>query len=196
MASKLDYRVAKKMLNRYHKFSFEMPRKGKDFKPQQKAAITRQFNKLGKLILASKNDKATFLKGEKLENGVKTNRGTFFNYPEAKVKKNKKKKIKLVEVKIGKRREVYIPFSKKLQKDLDAIEKYVAEFEKKLKPDYIRWATKGQLTSEVYNPGTYKLYDSQLFIKETVKNVETKRENYLSDPFYIGVFFGWAPDNS
>lgn len=82
-----DYRALKKTLNKYHNFSFKMPKKGQDFTPAQKAAITRQFNKLGGLIkqLGERKSGGYYIhyvpnkKGKDYSSsaGVKTNKGLF-----------------------------------------------------------------------------------------------------------------------
>lgn len=188
MASKktarIDYRLLKKMLNPYVKFSFKTPRKGKDFSPQQKAAITRQFNKIGSAIIALKNDEASFIRGQKIPGMLNTRVGAFVQYPNAKVKKTKLG-IKTVETRFGKRRELYLPFPKGVKNDLKKIKNFVAQYQKQRRPDYIRWATMGQKTSEVYNPDTYTLYGAEYF--------NTKAKGHR-DAVITGVFFGWRPE--
>jgi hypothetical protein len=61
MASGRNYRALKKRLNRYHKFTFNMPRKGKDFTPQQKAAITRSWDSYGEFIRQVESGKKSYV---------------------------------------------------------------------------------------------------------------------------------------
>lgn len=189
--SKLDYRAAKKLLNKFHRFSFPMPRKGKDFTPQQKSAITRQMNKLGDAIKNIDAGEFTFIKGKKLDDGMVTNKGTIYHYPKVEVKKPKKYKrykLKPVEVKFGKRRELFFAFPGTVGKSIERIENFVKFLEKKYRPDYIRWAYKNMRESEVYNPDSYRLYtsmdDTDLDFDLMLKAIKER----------IGVYLGWRPD--
>ncbi len=89
---KQDYRALKKELNKYHKFSFPMPRKGKDFTPQQKTAITKQFNKLRGILENEKNTTyIKYTKGKKYSgaDGLRTNKGVIIQAPDATIKRDK-----------------------------------------------------------------------------------------------------------
>lgn len=183
--ARIDYRHLKKMLNPYVKFSFRTPRKSKDFTPQQKSAITRQFNKIGRLLVSVENGEATFIRGQSIPGMLHTRKGTFIQYPNARVSKRGKSKIKTVETRYGKRRELYIPFPNSIKKDLEKIKKFVADFQKGRNPDYIRWATYGQQNSEVYNPDSYTLYGASWFA--------TSAKGH-KDAHITGVFFGWRPE--
>lgn len=189
--ARLDYRRLKKMLNPYVKFSFKTPRKGKDFSPQQKAAISRQFNKIGKMLVAVSNDEATFLRGNRIAGTLQTKKGSFIQYPAAKVRKPKGEKITLVETRFGKRREIYIPFPKTIIDNLDKIQEFVEKWRQKIKPHYIRWATLGQRASHVYNPNVYTLYQAEFFT--TTKIGEKKTDNKKHD-FFVGVYMGFDPN--
>lgn len=186
----VDYRSLKEYLNPYVKFSFKMPRRGKDFTPAQKAAITRQFKKYGKIIRAHKLGEASFLKKtkEKIPGTLKTNKGVFFNYPNAKPVKNKKMKITLIETKFGKRRELYAAFPRHIINDLDKIDKFVNSLIAKYRPDYVRWATPNQQTSHVYDPSIYKLYAARTFSADIE---EWEGEDV---DFFIGIFLGFDPN--
>ena len=194
MASKnkarLDYRRLKKMLNPYVKFSFKTPRGGEDFTPQQKSAITRQLNKYGKMITKVKSGEASFIK-TKIPGTLNSNRGSFLPYPKVEIKKRgrKGKKIKLIEVRKGSRREVYIPFDKKTINDLDAIQVLVEKWRAKLKPDYIRWATPNQRYSHIYNPSIYTLYLADDF---TTRKID-ERKKQADNSFFVGVYLGFDP---
>lgn len=78
-----DYREIKKRLNRYHKFTFRMPRKGKDFTPQQKAAITRAWESYGGFINGVNKNKKAFINASAAQRKnlqgdfYTTNRGVF-----------------------------------------------------------------------------------------------------------------------
>lgn len=189
--ARLDYRRLKKMLNPYVKFGFKMPRKGGDFSPQQKAAISRQFNKYGKLLVALKNGEASFIRGKRIPGTLSTRKGSFIQYPHAKTKKPKGEKITLVETRFGKRREIYVPFPKNILDNLGKIQDFVEKWRRKIKPDYIRWATPGQRSSHVYNPNVYTLYQAEFFT--TTKIGEKKKDGGKHD-FFVGVYMGFDPN--
>jgi hypothetical protein len=114
----IDYRKKKKILNKFHNFTFKMPRKGKDFTPQQKSAITRQWSKVEKVLdKGGKLDpsKYTFLplknaKRQEFTKGfVTTNKGIMYTRGGAKLSKDKKTNKYKVTVKYGKRRDLFIP---------------------------------------------------------------------------------------
>lgn len=184
--SQTDYRALKKMLNKYHSFSFDMPKKGKQFTPNQKRAITLKYKKLQTLIIAKENAQAVFIPNKKVDGMVSTNKGTFVAAANAHIVKPPKKysKLTLVKIEFGKRKELFIPFPKSIKDSIDKIKEFVEEMRKIHKPDYIRWATKGQVRSEVYNPDSYTLYGAQYFSTET---------NHHKDVVYLGVYFGWRP---
>ena len=184
-----DYRQAKKILNSYHKFSFEMPRKGKDFTPQQKSAITRVFNRIGDAIMRVQEGEYKFIKGEKLKDGMNTNKGTIFHYPKAEVKKDikyKRYKVKPIKIGFGVRREMLFIFPKPVSQSIERIKNFVAYLEKKYKPDYIRWAYKNMRTSEVYDPETYEKYLTVAQMSDEIHAIAYKER--------IGVYLGWRPD--
>jgi hypothetical protein len=130
MARRIDYRLAKKQLNKYHKFSFKMPPKGKDFTPQQKAAITRKAMQLAEYIERERSQKNTFIpypKKDKMRDvsGVRTNKGIFFPSAGAKVSykkvKGKKKKERVINIAFGMERETFYPIPKKIRGDSQKI---------------------------------------------------------------------------
>lgn len=214
--SKLDlyYRQAKKRLNKYYKFSFNLPRK---LIPSQKATISRKYKELIFYIRRVENEKATFIslpknKLRKIKgiDGILTNKGVFFKYPNARlsfIRKPKKKKVKeydeeyqgyleyvvkepayKIKTSFGKRGEIFIPFSDEIKFDLNVIVRYVAEQEKKYKPDYIRWSVFGYKGSTLYTPEAFTRYGIKKSREEELKDETLKNQGY-----YSGVFFGWEP---
>ena len=189
-----DYRRAKKMLNRYHKFSFKTPSKSKDFSPQQKAAITRQMKRLGDQLSKIQSGDHKFIPGKKLVDGIVTNKGTILPYPKAEVKKQKKYKtykITPVWTSFGKRREVFLPFPKRVAASMELIKKFVEHFMKIYKPDYVRWAVKNMRSSHVFDPGKYSLYAS-ILMSENIKGKDA--QTYNLNPYYVGVYMGFDPN--
>jgi len=190
--SKIDYRRAKIMLNKVHNFSFKMPRKGKDFTPQQKSAITRKFNQYADLIKATANEKASFISTKKfkkseVENieGIKTNKGIFFKYPNAEIKKDKNQII--VKTSFGKRREIYLPFPKTTAKFMDRITAFVERNSKQYAPDYVRWSVNGYKGSTLFEPEAFNLYAKDFKLEHGNKYSKT-------EPYFTGVFFGFSPE--
>ena len=105
--SEKHYRTLKKKLNHYHKFSFDLPPKGKPLTPQQKAAITRVAAKIENYVYRVETEKASYIpkpKGYSLKEvpqALHTNKGIFYPSPGAKIefrKKRGKKKKELVFV--------------------------------------------------------------------------------------------------
>lgn len=198
--AKLDYRRLKKQLNQFHKFSFGMPPKGKQFSPQQKSAITRKYNELKTMLKRTLvKETASFIpvnykkipkrKIKELE-GVVTNKGIFFKYPNAKIKKDRKTGKLFVSAQFGKRRELFIPFPDEVKYDFDAIVDYVEKLEERYKPDYIRWSVYGNMASTLYVPEAFYKYAAQKSDEEIEVEDELKLAN---KPYYTGVFFGWVP---
>jgi len=94
--STFGYTQLRKYINHYHHFNFSTPKKGKDYTRSQKAAITRKYNQLSELVKSVRLNKASFIfvtkKNKRLipwNDGVKTNKGFFFKYPYASVRKIK-----------------------------------------------------------------------------------------------------------
>lgn len=180
-----DYRTLKKALNSYHKFSFKTPRKGKDFTPAQKSAITQQFNKLKPYL---NNDTVTWLdypKGSKLPgvDGARTNKGMFFKYPGASVKYSKKDKkyhiIVAPKAKRGaqlvqKRRDVLYIFPPSVIGNPERIIDYVAALVEKYSPHDIRWSIAGKRESQRYDKKVFFFYFS-------VFNLADQNGNELDD---------------
>lgn len=165
----LDYRLLKKYLNQYHEFSFKMPRKGKDFTPQQKAAITRKYNQIGRAIKAERTERASFIpypKGSKLPHieGIKTNKGIFYKTPGAKAKvvKKGKKKQYIIQVEFGKRKDIFYPFPPHVINDPDQIKEFVRELVKKYKPKTVHLSVYGWRTKPRYDPEGINFYQAEL----------------------------------
>lgn len=199
--AQLDYRQLKKQLNKYHRFSFGMPPKGRGFTPQQKSAITRKYNELKTMLKRTMvKNTATFIpvnynkipkkKIKELE-GVVTNKGIFFKYPNAEIKRDRKTKRLIVTTTFGKRREIFIPFPDEVKYDFDLIVEFVAKMEKRYKPDYIRWSVYGNAASTLYVPEAFYKYA----MEKSDREIEVEDELQLKNkPYYTGVFFGWAPN--
>lgn len=171
MATALDYRDIKKLLNRYHQFSFAMPRKGQSFTPQQKSAITRKFNEYKNLIRRDLKGDGTFIpypKGSKLRglDGERTNRGIFYKYPGAELKRIGRNKYQ-VQIKYKKLREVFIPFPDDIKFNLDLIKLFVEGMTNRYKPDYILWSVNGFRGRTQYIPETFQLYVEQQADEDT-----------------------------
>ena len=90
----VGYKDLKKFLNKYHTFTFESPRAGKDFTPQQKSSITYHFNKLAPLIIKVNKHEMSFINTSKLKrsevpkhDGIKTSKGFFFKFAFTTIKK-------------------------------------------------------------------------------------------------------------
>jgi hypothetical protein len=166
-----------------------MPKKGKDFTPNQKRAITIKYNKIKELLISTVNGEATFIPNKKISGLTSTNKGTFVTANTATTIKAPKKygNLTLVKIGFGQRRELYIPFPEKIKDNFDAIKNFVEELRKKYKPDYVRWATKGQVKSEVFNPDSYTLYGAEYF---------STRSQMHKDAIHTGVYFGWRPSKA
>jgi len=191
------YRALKKRLNKYHKFSFKMPREGKSFTPQQKSAITRMTKKILPTVKRVENEKATFIpkpKGVNLENipkTIKTNKGIFYPQPGAKleIKKVGGHKKAALKVFYGKIREQYFPFPPDMRGNMELIKVYVDYLVDKYKPTYVRWAIYG-FGAGRYAPEIFGLYQVDLNkTRERAKNM-TAEESLQG---ISGVYLGMAP---
>lgn len=199
MASRIDYRTLKKRLNKFHTFNFKMPAKGKDFSPQQKAAIMRVFNKLQPALKSLRKETNGFLKisksdlkklGENFDYRVKTNKGVFTKFANPKLYKSKKHGL-FVGTNFGLRREIFFPFPKQvvLLKD---IKEYVDGLIKIHKPDYVRWSVNGYAGSALYDTDVFGLYVAEF---EEAQDLEDDGKKYIDKPYFNGVFLGWAPES-
>lgn len=195
-----QYRNLKKYLNKYHKFSFAMPPKGKTFTAQQKSAITRQLNKVGYNIEKTAQEKQSFIpypKGNKLKDidGVRTNKGIFYKFQgatAAKVtttQKNGKKKVSYtVQINYRHLKEIFLAFPLPILYDIVRIKEWVKKQAKKYKPDYIMFSSYGTKSRNLYDPDAFDLYVTDMQLTKDDKRTEYALKNL---PTYNGVFFGW-----
>lgn len=172
-----DYRALKKALSKYFKFNFKLHAK-KKLTPQQKSAITRKFQKIYPYIDGNFNPNTsdvTFIKypkGSTLPNidGVRTDAGVFYKWPQAELIKNKNKKNSytvVVAPKIlkgatlmEKRRDYFYPFPKSIVDSIDKIKVFVEMLKNKYNPHDIMWSTRDLRERQAYLPETFDLYFS------------------------------------
>ena len=220
----IDYFALKKGLAPYIAFSFKAPSRGKDFTTQQKSAITRAYNKIGSYLDENykvKTNEVTFLKypeKSKLPNidGIRTQKGLFYKFRDAKLKrlKGSKKWVIVVNPKIidkqtkkltQKRRDIFFPIPKKYMTSIDNIKRYVDALKEKYGPHDIMWSYAGKRERTQYDPELFDLYFSTLsgvsetseefedlthLEKITVYKVKKFRKKYEDEPdYYNGVFF-------
>jgi len=204
----INYRDIKKYLNGVHKFSFKMPRKGRDFTPQQKSAITRKFNELGKLVQQGRSEKISFIqypKGSKLPHidGHRTNKGIFYKFAGAKPKKIKQdgRKVYAIELNYGDiQGEMFIPFSGAIINDPEKIKKWIEKIQKKYKPKNIRMAINGGRGTQKYDSEQMNYYMSMLIRYQDSKELkrlaksgravsyEMTKNSLGGVPYFNGVF--------
>jgi hypothetical protein len=172
-----------------------MPPKNKDFTPQQKSAITKQYNKIKELSKSVVKEKAGFLKlspkelknlPENFDYVAKTNIGIFTKFATPKKVKSKKGEL-IVETKVGVRVERFFPFDKSLN-TMQKIGDYVKTIQKKHKPDYIRWSVKGYRGGEFFSPETFNNYVVEF--GDALKSDKAEKR-FSTDTFFNGVFLGW-----
>lgn len=199
MASRIDYRALKKRLNKYHTFSFRMPKKGSDFTPQQKAAISRVFNKLQPALKSLSKETNGFLAisksnlnklGPNFDYRIKTNKGVFTKFANPKLFKSKKHGLS-VGAEFGMRREVFFPFPENVVL-LEEIKEYVDGLIRTHKPDYVRWSVNGYAGSALYDTDVFGLYVAEF---EEAQDLEDDGKKYIDKPYFNGVFLGWAPES-
>jgi hypothetical protein len=196
------YKSLKKYLDGYVGFSFKSPRKGKDFTPAQKRAITIKYKKYGDIVKKVKLGEIKFLR-KRVKGFLNTKKGSFATTPEAVVKVSRetikedggtrRRAIKLtyVETRLGRRREWFFSIPTKYLTSLDGIEKYVEFLREKFKPDYVRLAFFGQKASEVYTPGKYKLYGGEMNFE--ARQLRKAKDGAIGN--IVGVYLGWKPEN-
>lgn len=183
----VDYRALKKVLNKFYNFSFKTPRKGKDFSPQQKAAITRKYKKIADSInkrTGEVDENVSFIpypKKSKLPNvdGLRTSKGIFYKLPNAKVVKRKKRYQ--VVAKNLERRDVFFPFPKHIINSPDKIKKYVAELNKKYNPTLIRWSVENRRNSVAYDESKFnEIYMTVVEYGRSVEEIEEAIDELIS----------------
>lgn len=171
-----SYVRLKKYLSHYHKFTFKNPRKGKDFTPQQKSAITRQFNKLAEVIEKTRLEKSSFINTQKLKksqipknDGIKTNKGFFFKYPYSSIKdvslKKGEPKVKMIVTdfrlvkyskffqgtKTSNVLQIYIAIPEYIKTSMDAVADYVESLKNYYNPNYIMLNAEGRMYATQFN---------------------------------------------
>lgn len=195
--SEKHYRTLKKKLNQYHQFSFSMPPKGKNFTPQQKAAITKAANKLEGYIYRVGKEKASFIKKPKgyslkeVPQALHTNKGIFYPSPGAKIEykkvKGQKKKKAVFVVRFKEVVEKYFPFPSDIIGNMEKIRAYVEKLNRKYKPEYILWAVNGFMGKVRYSPEAFDMYQTTLSEnKEFMKDHKKSKGKFLT-----GVFLGY-----
>lgn len=173
-----------------------MPPKNKDFTPQQKAAITKQFNKLKDFNASIAKEKAGFLPLSKKELKnlpenfdylEKTNKGIITKFAAPRKVKTKSGDL-IVETKIGVRVERFYPFDPDLN-TMNKIKDHVNKLIKKHKPDYVRWSVKGYRGGEFFSPETFNNY--AVDFGDALKRTKGAEERFSRETFFNGVFLGW-----
>lgn len=152
-----EYRQLYKNLRLFFNFTFKLPHHTKEFSPQQKSSITRKYEKIRDYInedFSIKKTEVSFLKYPKRGklvgvDGVRTDKGIFYKWPNATVKKSKVEKNKYVVVILPKERpgaemvkrraDIFIPFPKRVRHDPLAIAEFVNTIIEKYSPISIQW---------------------------------------------------------
>lgn len=191
-----SYRDMKLLLNSYHKFSFPMPKKGRDFTPQQKSAITRKYREYVDLINAVKKDEMTFLKYKKHSklkgvDGIRTSKGVFYKYPGAEIHTVKNKPV--VVIKYKKLREVFVPFPENIVFDIDAIKIFADIIVPLLKPDYVMWSVNGFRGIQKYDPDIFEFYMEVISKEETYIQDALDAYKKSNTPYFNGLILGMYP---
>lgn len=175
----IDYFALKKALAPFFHFSFKAPSsrsKNKDFKSQQKSALTRAYEKIAPYLdehLKLKTREVSFLvypPRNKLSgvDGIRTNKGLVYKYRDAHLKKLKNTKNKWLIVvkpvieqegkKKIKRTDLFFPFPKKILYNSNEIERFVAMLVRKYKPDEVMWSYKDSKNKHQFDPARFDLY--------------------------------------
>ena len=171
-----------------------MPRRGKDFTRGQKAAITRQYNKLNESIQDLKKDRNTFIRYPNKSNhlkdidGIRTNKGIFYKYPGAELKKVKNKYI--LKLNYKKLREVFVPFPNEIVFDIERIRIFSDTIIEILKPDYVMWSVTGFRGKTRYDPDMFEYY-----LSETDHGLEDVLDAFAKTdtPYFNGIILGLYP---
>lgn len=160
----------------------------------------RVYNRVAPLLKQLNKEKASFIpvnykktkkKNIKKLEGIVTNKGMFFKYPGAAIKRDRKTGDLMVTVEYRENRELFIPFPEHIKYDLELIADYVGKKEVQYKPDYIMWSVNGYQGSEQYDPNQFYKYVTQKSDEENEIEDDLKLEN---SGYYTGVFFGWRPE--
>lgn len=201
----VDYRKIKKILNNYYTFTFKMPKTGKDFTPQQKSAITRKLNRIKPYLnkdLSINKSEVTFLKypeHHKLPgvDGIRADKGLIYKWPNAELKKSRVEKNKYLivvnpKIKKGaklmqKRRDIFIPFPKRIQHNPNLISAFVERMKKKYRPHAVQWSYRDTRSRAIFDIEKLELYISDpeeendfSYIRELIEWAVKKYKNLLS----------------
>lgn len=200
----IDYRALYKALRKYFVFSFPLPRGKKGFTPQQKSAITRKYEKIRPYIKADFTpdlENISFLKFPEHStlphvDGVRTDVGLFYKYPQAELKLSKIEKNKWLVVvnpkirkgaqMIQKRRDVFIPFPKSVLHDPNKIADFVNKIRVKYRPHGIQWGLEHSTSRSLFDIEKLNLYisggeDNDFdFIRQLAERAERQYKNLHS----------------
>lgn len=163
----IDYRALKLALNPYHKFSFKMPRKGRDFSPQQKSAITRKWKKLHNVIEGVEEGKISYIKyspKRKISRQLKqslnhTNRGVFIAVRNATVTPKGFIKSEFMD-----RREIFLPLPKEIYQNPSLIPDWLKQLHEKYFPATIMVSMKDRRGRVAYSPMDAEKYFYEAFM--------------------------------
>lgn len=155
------------MLNPYHKFSFTMPRKGRDFTPQQKSAITRKWKQLRTVIESHQEKDTTFIKykkGRPIAKDTKralthSNKGVFIPVKNAKV--TPKGNISSV---FYEKREIFLPLPKAIYENPSLIPQWLEQLHEKYFPATIMLSMRDRRGRSMYSPMDAEKYFYEAFM--------------------------------
>lgn len=164
-----EYRELKKILNKYHKFSFNLPRKNskKGLSPAQKRAITRKYNEISRFIRDVEKDRSSFITYKKGDSAIKkmgyekTNKGIFFPRPLAKVRRKKGELIIVSEYK--KRKDFFLPLPNEIYTSPGLIPAWLESMYDKYYPADFSISIKGYRGGFSWRPENGLLYFTNAF---------------------------------
>lgn len=200
----IEYVKLKKYLSQYHKFSFKNPRKNKDFTRSQKSSITRQFNKIGRLIQDARLDKISYINTSHLKrkdipknDGVKTNKGFFFKYPYTSIKNIRLKKGEPTQKMlytdfslIAKTErfkgtlssdfvQTYIVIPESAKTSPDTLAGYIEDVREHYTPEFLMTTAKGVKYSTTFSPKEFFKYTEEL--EQDLDDLEDIEEDDLTE---------------
>lgn len=195
MARRVDYRFIKKVLNRYHRFSFGMPRYGKDFTSRQKSAITRVYDRLQPVLKRMYKDEATFLLKPKghtvrhIPHIAHTNKGIFVPYSNAKLSKRKDDRKLAVKVDYKMMYELYFAFPLNILGNITKIDKFIQKLIKKYKPDSTLFSINGYQSNQIVDVAMFEHYITELRenkeFRKDMRDAKKSDKNFLEGVFLI-----------
>lgn len=195
------YRALKKRLNKYHKFTFDLPRKGKKLSPNQKRAITIKAQQILAHIKRVDRGETTFLKKIKgvslksMPQSGHSNKGVFYPSPGAllKIKKVKGRKIVKLEIRYKHLIEKFFPFPVDILGNMELIEMFVEGLVKRYKPKYVMWSVNDFQGKIRYTPEGFNRYAKELIMSKQFKkdfdDMHAQGEDFLN-----GVFLGYREE--